>query len=170
MCSARTNNGRSSGEWSRSPMRFGGIEADGWRNGSVLQGNGFWSVLLECLFRGGYHKWEPAWLAPPQEGGTSAVCDPVFDAGHLCGDAGGDTRVSHLVTAEASNSQPVKMHNRMIQRSPGLSNPRSAGQASPIIRPLGRSGQVCPGLGRGYECGTWPPPMDEDPDRKASSY
>ncbi len=42
----------------------------------------------------------------------------------------------------------------------------SAGQPWPVARPYYRAGGVCPGLGRSFHCGTWPPPIDEDPDRK----
>ena len=72
--------------------------------------------------------------------------------------------------AETSSSKQIKKHKKSVQRSPGFSNPWSAGQAPSVIRPPIRAGQACPGLGRGYECRTWPPPMDEDPDRKVSRY
>ena len=62
------------------------------------------------------------------------------------------------------SSKPAKKHKRKIQRSLGFSDSWSGGRAPPVIRPPSRAGQVCPGLGRGYECGTWPPPMDEDTD------
>jgi hypothetical protein len=35
-------------------------------------------------------------------------------------------------------------------------------------RSFNQPGSVCPGSGRSFECKIWPPPMDEDPDRKAS--
>ena len=44
-----------------------------------------------------------------------------------------------------------------------------AGQAWPVTRPSSPAGDVCPGIARSFECKIWPPPMDEDPDRKHSS-
>jgi hypothetical protein len=33
-----------------------------------------------------------------------------------------------------------------------------------------QSGWVCPGIGRSFECKVWPPPFEDDPDRKTSKY
>lgn len=33
--------------------------------------------------------------------------------------------------------------------------------------PAGPPNGGCPGSGRSFECATWPPPMYDDPDRKA---
>ena len=35
-------------------------------------------------------------------------------------------------------------------------------------RPLNQPGEVCPGNARSFDCKIWPPPMDQDPDRKNS--
>jgi hypothetical protein len=48
------------------------------------------------------------------------------------------------------------------QQSIGVSNHWYVGQAW-SARP---SGPVCSGLGRSFDCREWPPPFDEDPDRK----
>lgn len=32
------------------------------------------------------------------------------------------------------------------------------------------SGDVCPGIGRSFECKIWPPPFEDDPDRKTTKY
>src|SRR5271169_3094880 len=66
--------------------------------------------------------------------------------------------------AETSSSTKTKKHKKLS--SPGFSNPWSAGQPP---RPSGQAGAVCPGIARSFECKTWPPPMDDDPDRKHSS-
>jgi len=42
----------------------------------------------------------------------------------------------------------------------------SADRPWPVTRPYYRAGGVCPGMGRSFDCGTWPPPIGEDPDRK----
>jgi hypothetical protein len=42
------------------------------------------------------------------------------------------------------------------------------GGAWPAVQSPAPSGDVCPGIGRSFECKIWPPPMDQDPDRKGS--
>ena len=70
-------------------------------------------------------------------------------------------------TAETSGGKHIKKHKK--QRSPGFSDPWSAGQAWPVTRPSSQAGEVCPGIARSFECaGAWPPPMYDDPDRKVS--
>jgi hypothetical protein len=66
--------------------------------------------------------------------------------------------------AATINGKHIKKHKRTIARSFGFSHPRFTDQA-PVARPAGGS---CRGSGRSFECATWPPPFDEDPDRKAS--
>jgi hypothetical protein len=70
--------------------------------------------------------------------------------------------------AATNSSKHVKKHKRKIQNSPGFSDPWSAGQARPVTRPSSPARPVCPGIARSFECGTWPPPMEDDPDRKVS--
>ena len=36
--------------------------------------------------------------------------------------------------------------------------------AQPVVRSYG--GDVCPALGRSFDCKIWPPPYADDPDRK----
>jgi hypothetical protein len=69
--------------------------------------------------------------------------------------------------AEASSS---KKHKKHVKRSPGFSDPWSAGRAWPVTRPASQPGAVCPGIARSFECTRWPPPMEDDPDRKVSKY
>ncbi len=40
--------------------------------------------------------------------------------------------------------------------------------AAPMVRSY--SGDVCPGIGRSFECKIWPPPFEDDPDRKTNKY
>ena len=70
--------------------------------------------------------------------------------------------------AEISSSKEMKKHKKRIQRSTRFSDPWSAGQARPVSRPSSQAGGVCLGIARSFECGTWPPPMYDDPDRKVS--
>ena len=66
--------------------------------------------------------------------------------------------------AETSSSKHLKKHKR--QKGHGFGHPWSANQSWPVTRPPSQSGPVCPGSGRSFDCRVWPPPFDEDPDRK----
>jgi len=68
--------------------------------------------------------------------------------------------------AETSSSRHIKKHK--TQSSPGFIAPRSAGQPWPVSRPPSQPGAVFPGIARGIDCRVWPPPFDDDPDRKIS--
>ena len=68
--------------------------------------------------------------------------------------------------AETSSSRHIKKHKRQI--SHGMSVSRPAGQAWPVSRPSSQPAAVCPGNGRSFDCRVWPPPFDDDPDRKVS--
>src|SRR4029077_712982 len=39
-------------------------------------------------------------------------------------------------------------------------------QAQAFVPPYSQAGPVCPGIARSIDCKVWPPPFDEDPDRK----
>jgi hypothetical protein len=87
-----------------------------------------------------------------------------------------------MVTAaegEASSRHFRKHHDRHgLNDSPGHSlkhsvrrSPFTHSWASQPIRPVAQpsyGGDVCPGSGRSFECKVWPPPFDQDPDRKVS--
>jgi hypothetical protein len=42
--------------------------------------------------------------------------------------------------------------------------------AQPMAPSYTQSGPICPGIGRSFECKIWPPPYEDDPDRKTSKY
>ena len=42
------------------------------------------------------------------------------------------------------------------------------GPAQPAARSY--TGEVCPGIGRSFDCKIWPPPFADDPDRKTSRF
>jgi hypothetical protein len=73
--------------------------------------------------------------------------------------------IAKPANAETSRSKHVYKHKK-IYRSPGFTDPWAAGQVQPVARPPSRAG--CPGIARSFECGTWPPPFEDDPDRKVS--
>ena len=77
------------------------------------------------------------------------------------------TAVIPVVTADEgeASSRHVRKHHKRID--PGWSDrwvPRGIRPAIPYYAP----GTACPGNARGIDCKVWPPPMDEDPDRKQS--
>jgi hypothetical protein len=64
--------------------------------------------------------------------------------------------------AAVSNGRHLKKHKK--QNRAGFSYP---GQAWPGNRPS-PAGAVCPGNARAIDCRVWPPPIEDDPDRKVS--
>ena len=77
-----------------------------------------------------------------------------------------------ITSAEAAtiNGKHFKKHRNKIQNGPGFGEHWSAGRARPVARSSRQAGPVCPGIARGFECATWPPPMEDDPDRKVSRF
>ena len=55
----------------------------------------------------------------------------------------------------------TKKHGR-----PHVSEPWYAGHAQPFGPPYGQAGPICPGNARGIDCRVFPPPIDDDPDRR----
>ena len=49
---------------------------------------------------------------------------------------------------------------------PRVNEPWYVGQARAFVPPYSEAGPICPGIARGIDCKVWPPPIDEDPDRK----
>jgi hypothetical protein len=72
-----------------------------------------------------------------------------------------------ITPAEAAHSGKV-FKKRIAHRSPRSSYGWSAGQAWPAARSYSPAGPACPGLARSFDCKVWPPPIDEDPDRRVS--
>jgi hypothetical protein len=69
------------------------------------------------------------------------------------------------VEARKSHHQHIKKHRTTGNR--GFDGRQPADRSWPGAAPS-RSGDVCPGIGRSFECKIWPPPMNDDPDRKIS--
>ena len=70
-----------------------------------------------------------------------------------------------VAPAEAGTKH-VKKHARHWRQHDGV-----AWQVAPA-RPVAPSytGDVCPGIGRSFDCKIWPPPYADDPDRKTSRF
>jgi hypothetical protein len=66
--------------------------------------------------------------------------------------------------AEASSRHVRKYHKRI---NPGWSDRFAPREIRPVA-PRYSPGPACPGNARGIDCKVWPPPIDEDPDRRQS--
>jgi hypothetical protein len=73
------------------------------------------------------------------------------------------------VTEGEASSRHVRKHQSISHQrvSPGFRRAWAAGGVR-TVAPSYNRGSVCPGIGRSFECSVWPPPIDEDPDRKTS--
>jgi hypothetical protein len=45
-----------------------------------------------------------------------------------------------------------------------------SGEMRPVAGYYNQPGPICPGIGRSFECKIWPPPFEDDPDRKVSKH
>jgi len=70
--------------------------------------------------------------------------------------------------AEISHGKHLKKHAMHIRHAGTFGAHRAADRAWPGVSPPHQSDDVCPGIGRSFECKIWPPPIDQDPDRKTS--
>ena len=77
--------------------------------------------------------------------------------------------VAAVSEAEASGRHVKNHHQRISHQrmSPGYRHAWAAGEIRPVA-PAYNRGTVCPAMGRSFDCAVWPPPFDEDPDRKVS--
>jgi len=75
----------------------------------------------------------------------------------------------------ASEAEAGGQHVRKHHQRPhlGWNNSLRRSWAADEVRPVAPSwsggGEVCAGNARGIDCKIWPPPIGDDPDRKASS-
>ena len=49
---------------------------------------------------------------------------------------------------------------------PHVSEPWYAGHGQVFVPPYGQAGPTCPGNARGIDCRVFPPPIEDDPDRR----
>jgi len=67
-----------------------------------------------------------------------------------------------------ASSRHIKKHHHGMNLVRGPSRDSwAAGDVRSMAPP--RAGTACPGNARAIDCTVWPPPIDEDPDRKATS-
>jgi hypothetical protein len=70
--------------------------------------------------------------------------------------------------AKAGSKTSKSAHLRKHPRTISHRSFAPAFQGQPIVGPAGPAGDVCPGNARSFDCKIWPPPFDDDPDRKNS--
>ena len=75
-----------------------------------------------------------------------------------------------MATDVGASSRHVRKHHHRMNLGWNNSWRRSwsAQEFRPVAPWWSRGGDVCPGSGRSFDCKVWPPPFDQDPDRKAS--
>jgi hypothetical protein len=77
-----------------------------------------------------------------------------------------------VMTAAGGETSSRHIRKHHARTSPGWNRSSRRSWAAEQIRPVAPSwsggGSVCPGLARSFDCKIWPPPFDDDPDRKAS--
>jgi hypothetical protein len=73
-------------------------------------------------------------------------------------------------SAAEANRRHIRRHHHAadLLRGP-VRDSWAAGEIRTIVPPVQRAGTACPGNARAIDCTVWPPPIDEDPDRKATS-
>ena len=69
--------------------------------------------------------------------------------------------IAGIAPAEAKTSRHVH-HQRHWRHHYG----QYGYPAAPMVRSYGGSGDVCPAMGRSFDCKIWPPPFADDPDRR----
>ena len=70
--------------------------------------------------------------------------------------------------SKTNHSKQIKKHNMVMHSSRGFSGYQTVDRGWIVARPPSATGGACPGMGRSFDCAIWPPPFDEDPDRKNS--
>jgi len=77
-----------------------------------------------------------------------------------------------VVTADQAEASSRKVRTHHQRTNLGWSNSWRRARAAQDVRPAAPSwsggGNVCPGLARSFDCKIWPPPFEDDPDRKHS--
>ena len=68
-----------------------------------------------------------------------------------------------LVVAPVVSSAKVKSTHHKKIRHHGFA---PAFHPRPVFPAAAPNGDVCPGNARSFDCKIWPPPFDQDPDRK----
>jgi hypothetical protein len=70
--------------------------------------------------------------------------------------------------SRTNHGKPPGRH-RVVHWNDGPGYVRPAHGSWPATQPQNSPGNVCPEIGRAFDCKIWPPPIDQDPDRKTGS-
>jgi hypothetical protein len=70
-----------------------------------------------------------------------------------------------LVTTTEGEAKSRHIRKHPQPTNLGFNDSWPAEAVRPAVRP---SGWVCPGMARSFDCKIWPPPFEDDPDRKNS--
>lgn len=75
-----------------------------------------------------------------------------------------------VATEGLANSRHLRKHHLQTGRDWNASSRRSwaAQEIRPVAPAWNAGGDVCPGNARSFDCKIWPPPFDQDPDRRIS--
>jgi hypothetical protein len=72
-----------------------------------------------------------------------------------------------VVTPAKAEARSRHAHVQKHKKHRSVAGPLFVGEAQPAVRPsYYPNDQICPGIGKSFECKIWPPPIDVDPDRK----
>jgi len=82
----------------------------------------------------------------------------------VCAAAGVVVPVLTAAEGEASSRHVNKHYLRM---SPGWAEPLAAREVRIAPRPYSFAGGACPGMARSVDCKVWPPPLEDDADRRS---
>lgn len=80
----------------------------------------------------------------------------------------GVTALATVVAAGAAEAGSRHPHKHHVRQNHGFSNSWNAGEIRPAASSWSGGGDVCPGNARSFDCKIWPPPFDQDPDRRIS--
>jgi hypothetical protein len=110
-----------------------------------------------------YYMWAAAVPSPHQEGRMRNPAIRLLTLG-----AAALVMIPTVTLAKARTNHTAYVKKHHLHRSHAFARPRAADHAWPVGRPPAPSGDVCPGIARSFDCKIWPPPIDDDPDRKIS--
>jgi hypothetical protein len=80
------------------------------------------------------------------------------------------TAVAAAATDVDASSRHIRKHHQRTNLG-GNDTLRRSWAAQPVrlaAPSWSRGGDVCPGATRSFDCKIWPPPFDDDPDRKGT--
>jgi hypothetical protein len=80
----------------------------------------------------------------------------------------GATALVTVAAAGAAEAGSRHIHRHHVRQNHDFSNSWAAQEIRPVAPAWNAGGDVCPGNARSFDCKIWPPPFDQDPDRRIS--